>query len=125
MKLNCIQEKYAELRNQRVDKLAKRFGEDPDLAIILSDRKLGSDPLILLRKENLDKLISQIREVSGVEDVIFLIKSCELFLMIAKETKVEDPIVNKAIEILEYQVKKIKAILSPNLLNQNQNDGCS
>ena len=126
MSLNYSKEKYAELRTQCVDKLAKRFGDDPNLAIILGDRKLGSEPLIVLRKEKLAELIDQFKEVSCIEDIEILIEACEFFIMVARREKIDDPIFNKAVDILELQARRIrKTILSPSLLNQNQSGDCS
>lgn len=123
---NYSREKYAELRTQNIEKLAKRFGDDPNLAIILGDRKLGSDPLIMLRQEKLVELLNSLEKFNYAEDIEVLIEACEFLIMVARKEKVDDAIFNKAVDILELQTRRIrKTILSPNLPSQNQNDDCS
>lgn len=124
MNLNFKQEKYAVLRTQNVEKLAQRFGDDPSLAVILGDSKLGSEPLLLTRKENLDKLMGELKKVSNADEVEIFLESCELFIMVAEKEKIEDPIFNKAVKILKLQIEKVRkefgVILSPNPQGQNQ-----
>jgi hypothetical protein len=57
--------RWATLRSENVDQMAKAWSDEPSLVVVLSDPKLDSNELVVLSKETLDKLLTPLKELTA------------------------------------------------------------
>lgn len=57
--------RWATLRSENVDQMAKSWSEEPSLVVVLNDPKLDGNELAVLGKETLDKLLTPLKELTA------------------------------------------------------------
>ena len=119
-KFNYTQQRWAKLREENTEDLSRSFRENPNQVKILNDPKLATMPLVVLRKEHLDRLINLLRDLQsgqlGIEHELTAVRDVsELIAMLAEEEgllkddpeKTEHPKLNKALRVFVNTYRSI------------------
>ena len=89
-KLEYNKQRWATFREENTDSIAEMYSKNPNLVKILDDRKLAHVPLVVMRKEHLDRLINLLRDIKagqvGIEHELTAVREVsELVAMLAEE----------------------------------------
>lgn len=88
--LEYSKQRWATFREENTDAIAELYAKNPNLVKVLDDRKLSHVPLVIMRKEHLDKLINMLRDIKagqiGIEHELTAMREVsELLAMLAKD----------------------------------------
>jgi len=78
------------VREVNTEEMARQFAENPQLVTVLEDPKLRKNPLVVMRKEQLDQMLNLLRDLVaghvGIEHDLTAVSSAnELLSLIANE----------------------------------------
>lgn len=82
--------RWATVREVNTEEMARQFADNPQLVTVLEDPKLRKNPLVVMRKEQLDQMLNLLRDLVaghvGIEHDLTAVSSAnELLSLIANE----------------------------------------